>query len=395
MANPETTSQLLDFINSKQQITYNDLSEYSLSRGIPESELKASLQEMEALKKVASRNNGGILTYYTIEENEINDVLIVEDDRNISKLVALSIGGGYNITQVYDGGEVLPKIRSKKPDLMILDLMLPNKDGLDICQTVKSDQNLNDIIVILISAMDPTSNRFKGIKYGADYYIKKPFDPQELKSLVTIFLKKKGKRFDPLIDLPDMEGITKAIERSVKDGMYTIGRLRIENLGSYTERFGERSGITILRLISQLLQDTVSSIGGDTYAGFLNTDEFLIAGAKQNVDDAVNKIKHEFGMVLPFLLQDEGYKMLDLGVESLFESNEVPKLSLLFVPSEMDKLIERRATILKNKGYDVSSKSIGSYTYEELQTLFGKGDLDIKITRDSKGMHLHVSKTGD
>ena len=56
--------------------------------------------------------------------------------------------------------------------------------------------------------MDPTSNRFKGIKYGADYYIKKPFDPKELRSLVTIFLKKKGKRFDPLIDLPDEERIS-------------------------------------------------------------------------------------------------------------------------------------------------------------------------------------------
>ena len=395
MANPDTTSQLLEFINDRQQIAYNELVEYSFSRGIPEPELNSSLSEMESMKKIAKRSNGGILTYYTIEENKIREVLVVEDDKNINKLEALSIGPGYNVTQIYDGAEVLPTIRQKKPDLIILDLMLPNKDGLDICQTIKTDQELNDIVVILVSAMDPTSSRFKGLKYGADYYIKKPFDPQELKSLVTIFLKKKGKRFDPLIDLPDMDGITKAIERSVKDVEYTLGRLRIENLGSYVQRFGERSGITILRLISQLLQDIVANTGADTYVGFLNTDEFLIAGTKTNVDSTVNGIRQEFNMVLPFLLQDQGYKMLDIGIESLYESNEVPKLSLLFIPSDMDKIMERRARILKSKGYDSSANSVGSYTYEELQTLFEKGDLDVKLTRDSVGVHLHISKTGD
>jgi DNA-binding response OmpR family regulator len=55
--------------------------------------------------------------------------------------------------------------------------MLPGMDGLEICQTIKKTQNLSDIIVIIVSAMDATSNRFKGIKYGADYYIRKPFDP--------------------------------------------------------------------------------------------------------------------------------------------------------------------------------------------------------------------------
>ena len=77
--------------------------------------------------------------------------------------------------------------------------------------------------------MDATSNRFKGIKYGADYYIKKPFDPDELRSLVTIFLKKKGKKFDPLIDLPNEEQISDSVEKAMKNELdYEIGRLRVE-----------------------------------------------------------------------------------------------------------------------------------------------------------------------
>ncbi len=160
-----------------------------------------------------------MLTYYPLQEQAtLRKVLIVEDDKNINKLMAISIGRGFEVNQIYDGGEAISFVRKNKPDLVILDLMLPHKDGLDICQTIKSDPNVSGTVVILVSAMDPTSNRFKGIKYGADYYIKKPFDPTELRSLVTIFLKKKGKRFDPLIDLPDQEGISNEIEHSIKEG---------------------------------------------------------------------------------------------------------------------------------------------------------------------------------
>ena len=169
----------------------------------------------------------------------------------------------------------------KRPNLVILDLMLPHKDGLDICRTIKSDPELNNTVVILVSAMDPASNRFKGIKYGADYYIKKPFDPKELRTLVNIFLRKKGKRFDPLIDLPDEERLSKELERSIKESNeYTIGTLKIENLGTYARKFGEKPAVVILRVVSQLLQDDIKKYGQDIFLGFLNSDEFVIAGKK-------------------------------------------------------------------------------------------------------------------
>ena len=206
-------SDIFDIINDRQQISFNELSDASFSMGIEKGKLEKVLAELESMKVIASRSRGGVLTYYPLQEGSLRKVLIVEDDKNINKLMALSIGKGFEIGQIYDGGEAIEFVRKNRPDLVILDLMLPNKDGLDICQTIKSDPSISGTIVIIVSAMDPTSNRFKGIKYGADYYIKKPFDPNEMRSLVTIFLKKKGKSFDPLIDLPDEAGISNEIEQ--------------------------------------------------------------------------------------------------------------------------------------------------------------------------------------
>ncbi|MCL4372409.1 response regulator [Candidatus Marsarchaeota archaeon] len=389
-------NELYVILNERQQVSYSELKDMAFSRGISLDTLKGSLEQLENAKAIASRSRGGILTYYILQEpNSLRKVLIVEDDKNINKLMAISIGKGFEINQIYDGGEAIDFVKRNRPDLVILDIMLPNKDGLDICQTIKSDPSVSNTVVILVSAMDPTSNRFTGIKNGADYYIKKPFDPIELRSLVTLFLRKKGKRFDPLIDLPDEDRISAEIEHSLKEGEhYVIGTIRIDSLGTYAKRFGGNSGVVILRLISQLLQDIIKGKAESVFVGFLNSDEFVIAGMESDVAAAVKNIQQEFNAVLPFIVQDEGYRKPDLDLESLFESKEVPKLSLVYTPIEKEKLKERRNEILENKAASGVSE-IGSYTYEELQKLFGREDLDIIITRDSNGVKLQVGKNAD
>ncbi|MDE1833377.1 MAG: response regulator [Candidatus Micrarchaeota archaeon] len=390
-------TEILDIINERQQISYNDLSDMMFSRGMAEDSLRRSLSELESRKIIASRSSGGIMMYYPLQQQDtLRKVLIVEDDKNINKLMALSIGKGFDVSQIYDGGEAISFVRKNRPELVILDLMLPHKDGLDICQTIKTDREVSNTIVILVSAMDPTSNRFKGIKYGADYYIKKPFDPSELRSLVTIFLRKKGKRFDPLIDLPDEERMSKELERSIKQGKeYAIGTIRIKNLDDYARRFGEKSAMVILRLISQLLQDIIKGKEQSMYVGFLTSSVFVIGGGVDDVEESVDKVKKEFGAVMPFILQDEGYKPInmDLGIEELYEKESIPKLELVYEQSEKSKLKERRDMILKSKGVQPKG-DIGSYTYDELQKMFGSGeeDLTIKITRDPNGVRLQVSR---
>ncbi|MDE1869716.1 MAG: response regulator [Candidatus Micrarchaeota archaeon] len=386
-------ADLLSVINERQQVTYNDLVEYNSSKGISEELLKKGLSELQEMNAIASRSSGGILTYYILKEkNDLRKIMVVEDDKNINKLVALSVGKGFDITQIYDGKEAIKKVKSIKPDLIVLDLMLPGADGLEICQFIKKDPELANTIVIIISAMEATSNRFKGIKYGADYYIKKPFDPDDLKGLVTIFLKKKGKRFDPLIDLPNEAKISNALENALKvEEAHEIGRLRVEGFVDFANSFGANSGITILRLISQILQDKVRESGGNVFVGFLNSDDFVIAGNKAHVGKVVTAITEEFNAVVPFIYQSEGYKPIERGLDDMYEA-ERPSLSLSYTPIPKNALMAKRAEILKTKH---SAKGIGAYTYDELRAMLGSDNLDIIITRDVSGVKLSVGKGSD
>ncbi len=393
----ELENRLLSIISEKQQVSLNELAQQYSGNGISKDTISEALSDLEKKGLIISRSNGGILTYYILESDALKKVLIVEDDKNINRLMKLSIGTGFDVYQIYDGGEVMGYVRANHPDLVILDLMLPHKDGLDICHTIKEDPELKNTIVILVSAMDPSSNRFRGIRYGADYYIKKPFDPQELKALVSIFLRKKGRRFDPLIDLPDEERLSKEFEYSIKAGNeYAIGTLSIDNLSAYAKQVGEKSAMTLLRLISQLLQDAISKgnkAAPELFVGFLNSTQFVAAGPKKALYDAINEVKKEFEAVLPFILQDAGYKQMP-GIEPIFDSDELPKLSLSFTESSKDDMILRRDEVLKSKTKNAgaSPESIGTYTYEELEKMFGADNLDIRITRDANGIKLSIGK---
>jgi Response regulators consisting of a CheY-like receiver domain and a winged-helix DNA-binding domain len=148
-------SDIISIINDRQQVTYNELQGLTSSLKISESTLKKGLEELEEANAIASRSSGGILTYYMLQDEQVlNRVMIVEDDKNINKLMALSVGKGFNITQIYDGKEAMERIKREKPDLVILDLMLPGADGLEICQSVKTNPALTDTTVIIVSAMD-------------------------------------------------------------------------------------------------------------------------------------------------------------------------------------------------------------------------------------------------
>ncbi len=384
----------MSLINDKQEVTFDELKDFAATWLIDVDTLKRGLSELEKANAIASRSSGGILTYYMLQEQQhIKRVFIVEDDKNINKLMSISLGHGYDIMQLYDGREALDKIKDQKPDLVILDLMLPGMDGLQICETIKKDQSLKETTVIIVSAMEATSSRFKGIKYGADYYIKKPFDPDELRSLVTIFLKKKGKKFDPLIDLPNEDRISDSVEKALKgssDG-YEIGRLRVDGLASFASKFGNEPGITILRLVSQLLQDRMHESGGSVFAGFLNGDDFVVAGSEKDVGRVVESIKSEFQAVLPFIYQSEGYKPIERGIEDMYSAQN-PNLGLSYTEIRREALIERRAEVLKNKK---KKEEVGSYTYDELRRMLGSENLDITITRDTNGVKLSVGKRVD
>jgi len=108
-------------------------------------------------------------------------ILVVEDDRDISELISYSLQRkNFDVSCLYEGGSVVDFVRKRKLDLILLDLMLPQVNGLDICRTLKSDPATKSVPIIMLTAKAEKSDVVVGLQMGADVYMPKPFSPQML-----------------------------------------------------------------------------------------------------------------------------------------------------------------------------------------------------------------------
>jgi len=118
-------------------------------------------------------------------------VLIVEDDRDIADLVAHYLGkAGFATELLSSGREALKTISENPPDLLILDLMLPQMDGLEICRAVRASEKTAMVPIIMLTARGEESDRIVGLELGADDYIAKPFSPNELVARARALLRR-------------------------------------------------------------------------------------------------------------------------------------------------------------------------------------------------------------
>ena len=118
-------------------------------------------------------------------------ILLVEDEKNIAKVVAYNLEReGYQVAAARDGEEALAKTRKENPDLVILDLMLPKLDGLEVCRQLKGDPKTARIPIIMLTAKTQEADRVVGLELGADDYVAKPFSVRELAARVKAVLRR-------------------------------------------------------------------------------------------------------------------------------------------------------------------------------------------------------------
>ncbi len=118
-------------------------------------------------------------------------VLVVDDDKEIVRLVRAYLEqAGFQVLMAYDGEMALHILRRDRPDLVVLDLMLPDRDGWDITRLVRSDQSLASLPIIMLTARVEDTDKIVGLELGADDYITKPFNPREVVARVRSVLRR-------------------------------------------------------------------------------------------------------------------------------------------------------------------------------------------------------------
>jgi two-component system alkaline phosphatase synthesis response regulator PhoP/two-component system response regulator VicR len=112
-------------------------------------------------------------------------ILAVDDEKHIVRLVQVNLErAGYEVVTANDGKEALEKVQSEKPDLVVLDVMMPYMDGFEVLQNLRRNPATRDIPVIMLTAKAQDADVFKGWQSGVDCYLTKPFNPMELLSFV-------------------------------------------------------------------------------------------------------------------------------------------------------------------------------------------------------------------
>jgi DNA-binding response OmpR family regulator len=117
-----------------------------------------------------------------MKDGALKRILICEDEETLRELVRVSLGPGYEYVEAVDGVESLELARTMEPDLLILDLMLPRKSGVEVLADLRGDQVIGDTPVVVISAW--THAQQTAVAAGADRFVPKPFDPDELRAVV-------------------------------------------------------------------------------------------------------------------------------------------------------------------------------------------------------------------
>lgn len=154
---------------------------------------------------------------------EKKKILVIDDEENIVELIRMNLeGSGYEVITGYTGMEAITKTNSFLPDLILLDLMLPDIDGLQICQMLKKNQETKDIPVIMITAKSEETDKVEGLSIGADDYITKPFGIRELEARVNTVLRRTERKDSINIEALENPYVLKFKDITIDESKYEV-----------------------------------------------------------------------------------------------------------------------------------------------------------------------------
>lgn len=216
-------------------------------------------------------------------------ILVVDDEEHIRKIVRFQLEkSGYEVECAEDGLEALKAVEARTPDLILLDLMMPNMDGYEVCKRLKSDYQTNHIPVIMVTAKADLENKLQGFEEGANDYIAKPFALTELLVRVRNVLQwsQLQRQANPLTGLPGNIAIERELERRLEgEGRFVFMYVDIDHFKPFNDYYGYRRGDDAIRLTAEILVESVKRFGdGDDFIGHVGGDDFVMITTPEKCD---------------------------------------------------------------------------------------------------------------
>ncbi|MBN1262033.1 MAG: response regulator [Anaerolineae bacterium] len=245
-------------------------------------------------------------------------ILVVEDDFDISNMLQLYFKSlGYDVHVASRGGDALDLTRQKMPNVIVLDIMLPDIDGYEVCRQLRTNLRTSHIPILFLTQKDERSDKIRGLELGADDYITKPFDVEELRLRVRNTIKRAEieSLTSPTTGLPSGRLIEQQLRQLLRREDWGILYLGINGLEAFNEVYGFVAGEEVLRFAGMLLSDVVETLGApEDFIGHIGGDDFIVI-TKQGLlapmkEDLVRRFDESVGTHYDFMTRMQGYLVI-------------------------------------------------------------------------------------
>jgi len=243
-------------------------------------------------------------------------ILIVEDEDDIAQLVAINLQAEGFATRVASRGDDAVDVAvSTRPDLVVLDLMLPGIDGVEVCRQLRKDPRTASTGIIMLTARTLTSDRIAGLEAGADDYVDKPFDPGELVARVQTALRRNRqlRATSPLTGLPGNFEIEARLDARLADGDdFALLHIDLDNFKAYNDHYGflrgDRAIVVTANTVVQAIADVPEA---GAFVGHIGGDDFAVVCDALYADSLAQLVVERFDAQVPDLYdaddRDAGY----------------------------------------------------------------------------------------
>ena len=182
--------ELLNILKTGKMTTTEIVGRVNMSKA-------TALKYLDGMKEqnlVDSEEIGTAKIWFLKNEEEIVEkkikILIADDDKNVVNIIRYSIDDQYEILEAANGKEALGMVFARSPDILVLDIMMPEMDGYMVCKELKEHDSTKNLPIIILSAKGSVDDKLKAIGFGIDDYMVKPFDPRELEARIKMRLKR-------------------------------------------------------------------------------------------------------------------------------------------------------------------------------------------------------------
>lgn len=226
-------------------------------------------------------------------------ILIADDDTEIQELLNFTLENeGYQVITADNGEEAVHKAIKEKPDLIILDVMMPKMTGYEACEAIRENPSTSLIPIILLTSLSQTKDRITGIKLGADQYLTKPFEPIELTARVESLLKrvKAEVSANPLTALNGNNTVEIEIKKRLEENTgFNVFYMDINSFKPFNDKYGFETGDQVLRAFAGMLEKTMeNSPDSRCLLGHIVSDNFVILCSMEKPEGMAKKLIEMF-----------------------------------------------------------------------------------------------------